>query len=91
MLMGHLPQLKSANMVFGRVILQVQCMPRSVALSLETILVAVAFPETIKPELRTSTRKLVMENWRVPCIYRRHETHASSAERYGVRVLKAAF
>jgi len=37
----------------------------SVALSLETILVAVAFPETIKPELRTSTRKLVMENWRV--------------------------
>ncbi|CAE7936538.1 unnamed protein product [Symbiodinium necroappetens] len=37
----------------------------SVALSLETVLVAVAFPETIKPELRTSTRKLVVENWRV--------------------------
>ena len=50
-------------------------------MSLETVLVAVAFPETIKPELRTSTRKLVVENWRVPRTYCRHEAHARPAER----------
>jgi len=37
----------------------------SVVLSLETVMMAFLLPETLAPERRTSTRKLIKENWRV--------------------------